>query len=106
MIACIRKYFYELSGIQALEVKEPVIHLQQEGIHGVVRHPLYFGTLLFVWGSFLIFPTLANLIACVVIHGYVLIGIKWEEKKLLLEFGDEYRSYALKVPGLIPRIRR
>ncbi|MEO5783335.1 MAG: NnrU family protein [Ginsengibacter sp.] len=54
MIICIRKYFYELSGIQALEnkpVEMPM--LQQTGLHKYVRHPLYFGTLLFVWGLFL-----------------------------------------------------
>src|SRR5436305_1847010 len=50
MIICINKYFYELSGIQALQKKIPVVHLQQTGLHKHVRHPLYFGTVIFVWG--------------------------------------------------------
>ena len=105
MVICIWKYFYELSGIQALEVKNPVIHLQQSGLHKFVRHPLYLGTLLSIWGGFLFFPSLANLIACLVIHLYVLIGIQWEERKLIIEFGEEYRAYAKKVPALIPSFR-
>ncbi len=106
MAVCIKKYFYELSGIQALENKVQKNTLQQSGLHKQVRHPLYFGTLLFVWGLFLFFPLLSNLIACVIIHAYVLFGIKLEEKKLILEYGDAYKQYTLKVPKLFPQLRK
>ena len=103
---CIRKYFYELSGIQALENKPiEVPTLQQTGLHKYVRHPLYFGTLLFVGGLFLLLPLLSNLIAAIVITVYVLIGIQLEEKKLFLEYGEEYRKYSGRVPKLIPKIK-
>ncbi len=103
---CIRKYFYELSGIQALENKPiEVPTLQQKGLHKYVRHPLYFGTLLFVGGLFLLLPLLSNLIAAIVITVYVLIGIQLEEKKLFLEYGEEYRKYSERVPKLIPKIK-
>jgi len=101
---CVRKYFYELSGLQAFQKREFRMTLQQKGLHKYVRHPLYFGTLLFIWGLFVIFPFLNNLIACVVITGYTLIGIELEEKKLQMEFGDEYDEYAKRVPKLIPRL--
>ena len=106
MLICIRKYFYDLSGIQALQRDRPAVNhsLQQDGLHKYVRHPLYFGTLLFVWGLLLVFPLLSNLIAAVVITVYVLIGIRLEEKKLLLEYGKEYEEYSSKVPKLIPKI--
>ena len=106
MIICIRKYFYELSGIQALQNK-PVESpgLQQKGLHKYVRHPLYFGTLLFVWGLFLLMPSISNLIADVVLTVYVLIGIRLEEQKLLLEYGEQYEQYSKKVPKLIPKFR-
>lgn len=105
MIICIRKYFYELSGIQALQKDTPVITptLQQKGLHSYVRHPLYFGTLLFVWGLFFMFPLLSNLVAAIVLTAYVLIGIFLEEQKLLLEYGEEYKRYSEKVPKLIPK---
>lgn len=105
MSVCIKKYFYELSGIQALENKLQTNTLQQSGLHKFVRHPLYFGTLLFVWGLFVIFPFLSNLIACIVIQGYVLIGIRLEEKKLNLEYGKEYKDYVAKVPKLFPSLK-
>ena len=102
MIVCIRKYFYELSGLQALQNESNKNTLQQKGLHKYVRHPLYLGTLLFIWGLFIIFPYLNNLIACLIITIYTVIGIELEEKKLREEFGDVYREYSKKVPRLIP----
>lgn len=107
MLICISKYFYEQSGIKALQKGTPAFTstLQQKGLHKYIRHPLYFGTLLFVWGLFFLFPLLYNLIAAIAITIYVLIGIRWEEKKLLLEYGEEYRQYAGRVPKLIPKLK-
>ena len=106
MMSCIHKYFYDLSGIQALQKDRPIATpaLQQNGLHKHVRHPLYFGTLLFVWGLFFLFPLLSNLIAATALTIYVLIGIELEEKKLLLEYGREYEEYSKRVGKLIPKI--
>jgi len=105
MIVCICKYFYELSGIQSLQNKPLAAPtLQQTGLHKYVRHPLYFGTLLFVWGLFLLLPALSNLIAVVALTVYVLIGIQLEETKLFLEYGEEYKQYSKRVPMLIPKV--
>lgn len=104
MALCIKKYFYELSGIQALNNEPLHITLQVNGLHKYIRHPLYSGTLLFAWGLFLVFPSLANLIACVVMLVYVLIGIRLEEEQLKKEFGEEYVNYSKKVSMLIPGV--
>lgn len=106
MIICVRKYFYDLSGIQALQKDGPPVTptLRQHGLHNYVRHPLYFGTLLFILGLLLLFPLLSNLIGAVVITIYVLIGINLEEKKLLLEYGEEYKQYSGRVPKIIPKL--
>ena len=106
MIICIKKYFYEMSGLQAIQDSGAKNTLQQSGLHKYVRHPLYLGTLLFIWGLFFIFPWLNNLIAAVIISVYILIGIRLEEKKLLEEFGHVYANYISQVPMLIPRARR
>jgi protein-S-isoprenylcysteine O-methyltransferase Ste14 len=76
--------------------------LEVGGLHKYVRHPLYLGTFMFIWGLFLIFPWWSGLIACVIITGYTLIAIKYEEQKLLLEFGKEYETYKSKVPMILP----
>lgn len=105
MIICINKYFYELSGLQAIRKPTATNTLQQSGLHRYVRHPLYLGTLLFIWGLFLIFPFISNLIAVVIITAYVLAGIRIEEKKLYSEYGESYREYEKRVPRLIPYLK-
>ncbi len=104
MLISIYKYFKLLSGIQTLFIAKPAPELKVENIHKYVRHPLYFGTLLFTWGLFFIFPLLNNLIAVIAITLYTVVGIKLEEKKLLKEFGSLYREYRESVPMLIPRL--
>ncbi len=105
MIMCISKYFYELSGLQAIQHSQAKNTLQQSGLHRYVRHPLYFGTLLFVWSLFFVLPSLSNLIAAIIITLYTLLGIRLEEKKLMLEYGDSYIDYIKRVPMLIPGLK-
>ena len=102
MFISIKKYFMLLSGIRSVFHPTPPVELKVEGIHRLVRHPLYSGTILFVWGLFFIFPMLNNWIAVVLLTLYVLIGISFEEKKLIKEFGRKYEEYISKVPMLIP----
>ena len=82
----------------------PVMQLKMDGIHKYVRHPLYLGTLLFIWGLFFICPMLNNLIAVIIITLYVFAGIIFEEKKLLQQFGTSYTDYISSVPMIFPVI--
>ncbi|RYY98847.1 MAG: isoprenylcysteine carboxylmethyltransferase family protein [Chitinophagaceae bacterium] len=103
MAVCIKKYFLSLSGLRSLfEHRELAPELRIDGVHRYVRHPLYLGTFLFIWGLFFLFPTLSLLIGNIVIHGYTLLGIRYEEAKLLKDFGDSYRDYQRRVPRLLP----
>ncbi len=104
MLLCINTYFMDLSGIDALMGRKRKFVLQTKGMHSYVRHPLYSGTILFVWALFLYQPYLNTLISAVCITVYTVIGIRFEEKKLIREYGDDYRAYQLKTPSLIPQI--
>ncbi len=106
MLISIKKYFFMLSGVRSLYEPSAPVELKVEGIHRFVRHPLYSGTILFVWGLFFIFPTLANLIAATLLLFYILLGITFEEAKLKKEFGKEYEDYISRVPMLIPDFKR
>ena len=102
MFICIRKYFMNLSGLRSLFIENFSNKLQIAGIHKYIRHPLYLGTFMFIWGLFLYLPYLSLLVMNIVVTVYTLIGIEWEEQKLVMEFGDDYRKYRSKVPKLIP----
>jgi protein-S-isoprenylcysteine O-methyltransferase Ste14 len=100
------KYFYYLSGISVFFTKEPPAVLQLGGLHRYVRHPLYTGTLLFIWSLFLLFPYTKHLLACIIITAYTLYGVQLEEKKLVAQYGEAYIKYRKRTPMLIPGLRR
>lgn len=102
MCISIRRYFFMLSGVSVITDQPNDTTPLQQGINAYMRHPLYSGTLLVLWSLFFLFPLLNNLIACSIISVYTLTGIKFEERKLILEFGNVYISYKQKVPMLIP----
>lgn len=104
MAICIRKYFFDLSGIDVFFKRRVNVSLQVNGLNKYVRHPLYAGTLLFAWSFFLWQPLLSNFISCVFMSSYTLIGIYFEERRLVKTFGEDYKNYASKVPMLIPRL--
>ncbi len=83
---------------------EPASPLKTTGLLGVVRHPIYAGTILITVGFFLFIPNLPTLISCVCIWVYLPIGIYLEEQKLISAYGDEYRNYRNRVPSIIPRL--
>ena len=103
MIACVKKYFSVVTGIKAFAEKSSVSLLQTGGLHSYTRHPLYLGTLLFIWNLFVLFPSLGNLISCSIMSIYTVVGIRIEERKLVAEFGESYTAYRRKVPMLFPR---
>ncbi|MCW5907790.1 MAG: DUF1295 domain-containing protein [Chitinophagales bacterium] len=93
----------EFTGIKQLKEQTPQpSKLVIKGLNMYVRHPLYFGLLLFILGFFLWQPTQMNLVSLAIIYCYIYIGIKLEEKKLVEEFGDDYRTYQQQVKMLLP----
>jgi protein-S-isoprenylcysteine O-methyltransferase Ste14 len=74
------------------------------GLYSRVRHPLYTGGLLLIW----LMPTMTlNLLTIFILFTiYLVLGAKLEEKRLLEEFGDDYRAYQAQVPMLLPFPRR
>ena len=73
--------------------------LAMDGMHRYVRHPLYTGLFLVLWGR------VGNeLELATAIWGslYLLIGTYFEERKLLREFGVAYAEYRARVPAFAP----
>jgi protein-S-isoprenylcysteine O-methyltransferase Ste14 len=102
MSVCIGKYFVNLSGIKSLVKENVSSQLIVTGVHRYVRHPLYLGTFVFIWGLFILQPYLSLLVANTVITLYTLYAIRLEEDKLIEEFGRSYRDYQASVPPILP----
>lgn len=78
--------------------------LQTHGMYRLMRHPLYFFSLLALWPN----PTLSvnglwfNVAATV----YFMVGSLIEERRLVRTYGDTYREYQQRVSWLLPLPRR
>jgi protein-S-isoprenylcysteine O-methyltransferase Ste14 len=74
------------------------------GLYRYVRHPLYVGWLLSFWAT----PTMtvAHLVFALATTVYILIAIRYEERDLIAEHGEDYLHYRKTVPKFVPRISR
>ena len=73
--------------------------IDSRGVLGVVRHPWYVGLVLLLWARDL---DMAGLVVSSVLTVYILVGTLLEERKLVHEFGDAYRSYQRRVSMFVP----
>jgi len=72
-----------------------------------VRHPLYFGATLIVFGWGLMTATTYLLIAsAAMLTWFLFVQIPFEERELRALFGDQYIRYAENTPMLVPFTRR
>ena len=97
---------YDLREFSGWEIKEQapnkIPQLVTKGMNAWVRHPLYFGMILLIWGFFFYQTDYRSLILTLIICLYLIIGTRLEEQKLIEEFGEQYLQYRQQVPGLIP----
>lgn len=78
--------------------------LNTSGIYSIVRHPLYLGNILIIFGILLYTQSPFFIISGVL--GYILFYeriIAAEEHFLNEKFGEEYRQWANETPALLPR---
>jgi methanethiol S-methyltransferase len=90
----------ELAGIRAAARNDD---LTVRGPYALVRHPLYLGWILIVFGG--AHMTGDRLVFALITSLYLVVAIPWEERDLITKYGDTYRRYARNVrwrlvPGL------
>ncbi|RPJ25112.1 MAG: isoprenylcysteine carboxylmethyltransferase family protein [Chloroflexi bacterium] len=103
-IAVIQTDMLSFVGLRQLIAEAEKSNLITSGLYRFVRHPLYTFSLLILWLS----PsmTVNTLVVYVALTIYILIGVIFEERKLLREFGQEYASYKSVTPMLIPGLSK
>lgn len=82
----------ELAGIRQVSgVKSHTVVFRTTGAFGLVRHPIYLGWILMVFGAPLM--TMDRFVFAAVSSLYLVMAIPWEERSLVTAFGDRYRTY-------------
>ena len=100
LVAVLQTDVLSFAGLRQLVEEEKTGNLVTSGLYRSVRHPLYTFSLAILWLS----PSMSMnpFIVYVGLTIYVLIGIFFEERKLLREFGQAYTQYKSMTPMLIP----
>ncbi len=78
------------------------IRFRNPWLYRQVRHPLYLGFFLGLWGA----PTMTatHLALALLFSAYILVGVRFEERDLSAEH-PEYHGYRQRVPMFIPGLR-
>lgn len=103
LVAVMQTDVLSFAGLRQLVEEEKPGKLVTGGLYRIVRHPLYTFSLLILWFSPLV--TLNSFIIYLLFTVYILIGIFFEERKLVREYGEEYVSYRNVTPMLIPGLK-
>lgn len=100
---------FELFGLQQVFARlkgraVPATSFETPLLYRYVRHPLYAGLLLSLWAIPVM--TAGRLLFAIALSAYILIGIGFEERDLVQQFGERYRRYRAEVGMLLPRRSR
>ena len=81
-----------------------VIRFVTPSLYKLVRHPIMTGIFIAIWAA----PTMTvgHAVFSVSMTVYLIVGIRFEERKLVQELGNEYKNYQKNVPALIPSFRK
>lgn len=78
------------------------VPFQVRFVYRLVRHPLYVGWFLAFWATPVM--TVGHLVFAAGMSVYILIAVKYEERDLVRQLGEDYRAYQRRVPKFVPHI--
>ena len=100
---------FDLFGLRQVYINfknqpRPPLNFVKRFMYKYVRHPIQTGVLIGVWAT----PhmTKTQIILSIGFTVYIFIGLRFEERDLIREHGDEYRAYRQETGLVIPKIGR
>ena len=80
--------------------KSGSLSFHSDGVLAHVRHPWYSGGIALLWGVGSC--TDVYLLTRTILTAYIILGTVLEERRLIGELGEQYKTYCRQVPMLIP----
>jgi len=98
-------YFVQKAHQKVFEEERKELMVIKTDVFAMVRHPMYFGSIL-TFLSFVVisFSVISLLIFVIIVISYYYL-CRYEEHLLLEKLESEYKNYMKNVPMLIPRVR-
>lgn len=100
---------YELLGLRQVwrywqGEPQKTARFQDRWLYKYIRHPLMLGLLIAFWSTPVM--TWGHLLFAIGMSSYIFIGIAYEERDLLRQYGEQYRKFRQERPMLIPKLKR
>lgn len=80
-----------------ITAEEPLVI---QGLNRRVRHPLYSAALVVIWASI---RSELDVATALWVSVYIVMGSRYEERRLLSRYGAAYAAYRAETPAFIPR---
>jgi protein-S-isoprenylcysteine O-methyltransferase Ste14 len=105
---------FEIDHYETFGLKQPLqamrgrsgdpIDFQAKRIYRIVRHPIQTGIFVGIWAA----PEMSwsRFVFASLMTVYIFVGLYFEERDLIREFGERYRRYQAEVPRLLPGRKR
>ena len=77
-------------------------YLLRRGPYRLIRNPMYAGEAIAWAGWGLVYASPAVWAGLAVMGTGLAVTVRWEERRLLPRFGDDYRAYLADVPRWVP----
>ena len=101
-LAC---YFAQRAHRIVFQQERDELILINKDVFSMIRHPMYFGSILIYLGFVILSFSVIALIVFITIFVFYYYLCRYEEQILIEKLGDQYRNYMKIVPMFIPRIR-
>ena len=87
------------------EVYRGAGRLVSDGLYSTIRHPQYLGLILVIVACLIQWPTVLTIILAPFMIARYLLLAQEEDRDLEARFGEEFKRYKQRVPGLLPSIK-
>lgn len=109
IIPAILYWLYFFIGAMLVHRKAPrsvysIDKIIREGVYQRVRHPIYSGDIVLVWGIFSHWPSHRALSSVIWLTIILFFWMRLEEKALTEKFDRDYLEYKKQVPMVVPRM--
>jgi protein-S-isoprenylcysteine O-methyltransferase Ste14 len=105
-LIAISGYFAQKAHKKVFKEERKELIIIKTDVFSIVRHPMYFGSILTYLSFVILSLSLIALIIFVIITLFYYYLSYYEEHLLISKLGDEYMDYMRKTPMLIPKLRK